>query len=96
MDRVPYTVAVDVTGVPDGEGDTVPGSIDTIVGSTLIMLQTVLREKLKNRQPDALIQPDVGNYRAMQFFKCDEILDAAAPAKDELKRILEARLKDAA
>lgn len=96
MDRVPYTVAVDVTGVPSGEGNEVPSSMDAIVGSTLIMLRTVLREKLKNRQPDVLIQPDVGKYRAMQFFKCEEILEVSEPAKDELKRTLEAHLKEAA
>ncbi len=96
MERTPFTVAVDVLGVPGGDSNGVPGSIDTLVGATLIMLQTVMREKLKNQRPNVLIQPNVGHYRAMQFFKCDEILTASEPAKDELKRALEARLKQAA
>ncbi|MGI9405232.1 MAG: patatin-like phospholipase family protein [Hyphomicrobiaceae bacterium] len=97
MDRVPFTIAVDVTGVPaKPEKKPVPGSLDTIVGSTLIMLRSILREKLKNRRPDLLIEPDVGTYRAMQFFRCAEILEAAEPAKLELKRALEDYLKKAA
>ncbi|MEO0618362.1 MAG: patatin-like phospholipase family protein [Pseudomonadota bacterium] len=93
FDRVPYTIAVDVTGVPKGGNDGVPGSMESIVGSTLIMLRTVMREKLENRRPDVLILPDVGDYRAMQFFKCDEILDAAGPSKEELKRALSTYLE---
>jgi len=96
MDRVPYTIAIDVTGIPGTPEKGVPGSLECIVGSTLIMLRSILREKLKNRRPDLLIEPDVTGYRAMQFFKCEEILAASEPAKEELKRALEMRLKDAA
>ena len=39
-----------------------------------------------------MIRPEVGAFGALDFYKFREIFAAAEPAKDELKRALEARL----
>jgi NTE family protein len=36
-----------------------------------------------------LIRPDVGRFAGLDFFRCADILAAAEPMKDEVKRGLE-------
>ena len=87
------TIAVDVTGgTGEREGDEYPSSIDTWVGATQIMLRSITREKLKSETPDILIRPDIELYGAFEFHKAKEILKAAEPAKEELKRALANKL----
>jgi len=88
------SIAVDVTGgTGHREGNERPGSLETWVGSTQIMLHSITREKLKSEQPDILIRPAVELYGALEFQKVEEILAACEPAKDELKRALENKIE---
>ncbi|KAB2919113.1 MAG: patatin-like phospholipase family protein [Hyphomicrobiaceae bacterium] len=98
MDRANITVAVDVTGEPQGgrPGVKIPGTLDLLTGATQILFHSVTREKLKSLAPDIFIRPPVGGFAAMDYFKIGEILAAAQPAKDELKRKLSQRLDAAA
>ena len=47
-----------------------------------------MRERLKSVAPDVLIRPSVQPFGAFDYFRIAEILAAASPAKDELKRQL--------
>jgi NTE family protein len=88
--RADVTVAIDVTGQTDlGTGDTMPSMIDAWVGCTQILFHAITREKLKARAPDLMIRPAVGTFGTMDFTKIREIMAAAGPAKDDLKRGLE-------
>ncbi len=96
MDRADITVAVDVTGDPQRRpGAKIPGTLDLLTGATQILFHSVTREKLKSLAPDIFIRPPVGGFAAMDYFKIGEILAAAQPAKDELKRKLSQRLEAA-
>jgi NTE family protein len=81
--------AVDVSAGPQRHGKRLPTLVETVLGSTQIALATLVREKLKAGAPDILIRPKVGHFRVLDFYRLDEILAAAEPAKDEFKRACE-------
>jgi NTE family protein len=86
------TVAVDVIGgpVPRRAGD--PSNIDLALGGSQILMREIARLKREKRPPDIYVEPLLDRFRVLDFFRAEEILTAAAPAKEELKRQLEAHL----
>ncbi len=84
------TVAFDLTSETPVEAEGIPSSLDAVMASAQIMFSTIVREKLKHDAPDILVRPEVGKFRALNFFKVEEIMAAAEPTKEELKRKLEA------
>ncbi len=90
VDPLPYdlaaaaadiSVAIDVSGAPRSDPrDMGPGAVEAIVAC--------VREKLKRQQPDIYIDVDVDAFHVLEFHRFREILAAAAPAKDLLKRKL--------
>lgn len=88
-DSVEISVAINVSGAGRLPADRKPPRvIEAIVASSQIMQNTLVREKLKSRQPDILIDVDVGHFHVLEFHKLGAVLEAAAPAKAELKRRL--------
>jgi NTE family protein len=53
-----------------------------------ILQNSIVREKLKQTQPDILIRVEMQNVRALEFNKANSILQQALPWKEELKRKL--------
>ena len=89
------TIAVDVTGSSGGRRGTngnLPNSIDALLGAAQITLHSITREKLRRTAPDVLVRPAVTEFGALDFYKIADILEAAAPSKDVLKRELAAKL----
>jgi len=89
------TVAIDVSGAPMPQvGRKKPKAWETLFSSSLIFERTIIKEKLRSRQPDVYIDAGTSRYQVLDFLKIDEILAAAAPAKErfkaELTRVLEA------
>lgn len=94
------TVAVDVSGAPVRRPDQVtPKAWETLFASNFIFERTIIREKLKSRHPDVYIDAGTSRFQILDFLKVDEILEAAAPAKERLKqqlaRVLEAETLEA-
>lgn len=86
-ERCDLTVAIDVTGAArERHPKKLPNSLDTWIGAAQITLHSIVNEKLKQGTPDVLVRPAVNQFMALDFFKAAEILEAAEPAKDELKR----------
>jgi len=86
MGRGDITVAIDVTGETQRRpGVKIPSTLEAITGSTQILFHSITREKLKSLAPDILVRPKVGAFGALDYFKIDAILEAAYPAKEELK-----------
>jgi NTE family protein len=84
------TVAIDVNG----------GAFEADVGGRLsalmvaaqslqIMERSITREKLMHTQPDIYIDVEVDQFHALEFHRAKEIMAAAAPIKDRLKRQLD-------
>ena len=83
------TVAVDVSGAPILPGKRPHPSIFSVLMSTSqIMQRSIVREKLKARQPDIYIDVEVDAFYVLDFHRFKDILAAAAPAKEQLRRQL--------
>ena len=95
LDKGDITVAVDVTAINiRADKKQIPGSLEGWIGATQILFHSITREKLKHSRPDIFIRPDVGRFGTMEFFRKEDIYTASQPARDELKRKLEAAVED--
>ncbi len=89
QNRAEVKMAVDVTGgVEKGERDT-PRSPDLLMGCIHIMQHAMVAAKLAEYPVDILIEPGIGGFKLLDFLKPQEILEAAAPVKDQVKRQVE-------
>lgn len=91
-----FVVAVDVIGGPGATGEerALPGMADAMFGASQIMMQAIVAEKLKHRRrPDLVVRPDIHRFRVLDFLKTSEVLAAAEPVKDEVKRAVERALE---
>lgn len=81
------TIAIDVSGSTASPEDfKSPTAIEALVAASQILQHTIVREKLKYTQPDIYIDMPVSQFGILEFHKFREILKAAEPAKDILKR----------
>lgn len=87
-DQRGYIVAVDVTGAGNREPGTMPGALETWIGSSQIALHSLVNERLKRIEPDLLIRPDVGAFSSMEFHRIDAILSEVETKKEQVKREL--------
>lgn len=86
------SIAVDVSGAAHGieTGDlTMPRAFEAIFASSQILQRSIVREMLKSSQPDVYIDAAVDRFQMLEFHRFREILEAAAPAKEILKRQLD-------
>ncbi len=82
------TVAVDVTGRPLQREGRSPFNTDLLFGASQILMRHISGLMRERRPPDLYIEPQVDRFRVLEFFRVREILAAAEPAKDDLKRRL--------
>ncbi len=93
FDHVPktgITIALDVMGGPvEEEDEPLPSPTSVVFGAMQILSQTITAKKLEDFSPEILLRPPTDNFKVLDFLKIDEILTAAIPFKDELKRKIE-------
>ncbi len=89
-DEADILVAIDVSGttVPSPTRQR-PTAIEALFASPFLFERSIVREKLKSRQPDIYIDAGTGHYQALEFLKVREILAAAEPAKEQLRLALD-------
>jgi NTE family protein len=87
-------VAVDITGQPVEDRKDLPSPVETLYAAVQMMTSTIINEKLQRDRPDLLVQPDVGAFRALDFFQASAILRAAEAAKADFKAKLQTLLRD--
>lgn len=83
------TIGVDVVGRPVGDDGIIPSSIDSLYGASQLTMRSLISLKLKQSRPDILLEPAIGRFRVLDFFRAKEILDRSAGMRDDLKRELE-------
>ena len=88
-------VAVDVIGGPIERRAKGPSNFDLAMGASQVLMRQIARLKRERNPPDIYIEPLLDRFRVLEFFRAHEILAAAAPAKDDLKRRLEEQLERA-
>lgn len=82
-------VAIDVSGASMGPGrQSQPTALEALMSSSQILQRSIVREKLKAEQPDIYIDVDVDAFHVLGFNRFREILAAAEPAKQQLRRQL--------
>jgi NTE family protein len=82
-------VAIDVTGKPKPLSHGKASNLELAVGSLFIMFNQLAETRRALSPPDIYIQPSVDQFGSGDFFKVKEMLDAAEPAKEHLKRMLD-------
>ncbi len=93
--KAEVVVAIDVTGAPlPAAGRALPSASEVLFGSAFLFERALIREKLRSRRPDILIDAGMSRFQVLDFLRAGEILAAALPAKELLKRQL-ARLIEA-
>ena len=87
------TIAIDVTGSSRaGDASRPPSAFNALVASSQIFQNTIVREKLNARQPDIYIDVEVNRFHVLEFHRYSQILEAAEPAKQRFRKLLQARL----
>ena len=94
-DDADFVVAVDVTGRPVQSPKKHPSNFELATGAMLTMFRQIALARRQISPPDLYIEPNPVQYSAVDFFKVREILAAAKPAKERLKRALENELNAA-
>lgn len=83
------TVAIDVSGATrQADYPEHPAAIDVLIHSIQIMEKSITNQKLKSTRPDIYIDVDLDQFSALEFWRAREILEAAKPVKDQLRRQL--------
>ena len=89
-DGVDLTIAVDVSGAPRQPADDAgPRAMEALFSASQILQKSIIREKLRSHRPDILVDAACGGVGVLDFHRYREILAAAEPARDALKRQLE-------
>lgn len=87
-------VAIDVSGTPvPSPSRARPTAVEALFASSFLFERSIVREKLKSHRPDIYIDAGTGRYQALDFLKVREILAAARPAQDALRRELSRALE---
>ena len=93
-DDCDLTIAVDVMGTREPKERLAPGLMDSIFNTYQIMEHSILAEKMKQNPPDILVSPQIQGIKVLEFWKTEDIFKQAAPAIEQFKRDLEAKLED--
>ncbi|MCX8996301.1 patatin-like phospholipase family protein [Rhizobiaceae bacterium BDR2-2] len=97
MDEADIVIGVDVVGAPEGDGTHVPNRIDSLFGASQLMMQANVALKLRIAPPHIFLRPPVNRFKVLDFLKVEEVLEATASVRDELKReldrVIEARIR---
>ena len=94
LDNCDIVIAIDVSGRRAPDGELLPSYVDTIFNTFQIAATTIVNEKRRNAPPNILVQPDIKDVRALEFYKFDKIDEQARPAAAELRRELATLLED--
>jgi NTE family protein len=90
VDDADITVAIDVSGAASEMAiGARPSAMVVAAQSLQILEKSITREKLRHIQPDIYIDVELDQFNALEFHKAKDILAAAAPVKERLKRQLE-------
>lgn len=83
------TIAIDVSGQRAApEVPPQPNAIEVLAAASQIFQRSIVREKLRSTRPDIYIDCPVADFTVLDFHRLADVLSAAAPVKEQLKRQL--------
>ncbi|SEL04581.1 NTE family protein [Bosea lupini] len=89
-------LAVDTSAPATVSDSRVPEPLEAMVGVSQILTRALVQRMIERQPPDILIRAGGEGFGGLDFFRWQAILDAAQPAKDEVKRRLSEALERAA
>lgn len=78
-------VAVDVNGGPEGDVGRMPTPVETMIGASQLMQQSIIETRLLIDPPDLLFRPPVARYGVLDFLRTRVILDETRGVREEAK-----------
>ncbi len=84
--------AVNVIGKPHRTTASGTRTADLLSGAMQIQQQKIAQSQRDSLRCDIWIEPAISQFRIHDFFRFEDILTATRPARDEIKRALEAAL----
>ena len=94
-DDLDITIAIDIAGEPvAAKADRPPTSIDTVLGANMIMMRQMRELRLRDRQPDLLIQPPINSFGVQDFLKVKAILQTTEKLEHDLEEALTTLIAD--
>jgi NTE family protein len=91
-----FTICSDVLSGSFVSDTRIPEPIEAMFGASQILMTAVAARSLDRHHPDLLLRPDMAQFAGLDFFKAAEILAAAEPVKEQVKRGLDAAFSQAA
>ncbi len=88
-----FVVAVD-TSIGPRPPRGIPEPWEALFSTIQLMGHALVAEKLKAGAPEVIVRPNVGAFRLLDFLQASAVLRVAAPAKEELKAKLAAKLSE--
>lgn len=92
-EHVDCVVAVDVVGGPARSTEKEPSRIESLTGSSQLMMQATTRMKVRLNPPNVMIVPPVDSIRVLDFMKAKSIFDSTRPTVELAKREISAALE---
>jgi NTE family protein len=89
-------LAVDTSAPATISDSRVPEPLEAMVGVSQILTRALVQRMIERQPPDILIRAGGEGFGGLDFFRWQAILDAAQPAKEEVKRRLSEALERAA
>lgn len=89
-------LAIDTSAPAMVSDSRVPEPLEAIVGVSQILTRALVQRMVERQPPDILIRAGGDGFGALDFFRTQAILDAAAPVKEEVKRKLSQALEQRA
>jgi NTE family protein len=86
-------MAVDVGGGAFISDRRVPDPLEAMLGASQILMNALVQRMIERAPPTMLIRPPVDHFGGLDFFKVAEILAAAEPVRDQVKRAIETHLR---
>ena len=84
-----YVVAIDVSGASGAlDMGSDPAPVEVLVRSIQIMEKSMTQQKLARRRPDLYFDIALDDFNALEFWKARQIIEAALPLKEALRRQL--------
>ena len=81
-------IGIDVSGERSTAETAIPGYFETLFSSVKVMQKTIMAEKLRRKQPDIYISPQIVDIRALEFYRAEQVFEQAKPAKQALRQQL--------
>lgn len=94
VDKADIVLGIDVVGTPRGDSRRIPKPIDSLYGTSQLMMRSILKLKLAMQPPDIFIQPPVSDFRVMDFLKAQQIIRMTEPVYDEVRRKLDRAIEE--